>query len=100
MNTQTNLLQLAISTVMTVLMGGCLPMVVGCSQMQTADGQWDMEVVKDLAQIAKDSGATVELDVSLRPGSAALVEGVQWDSGIEITGRFRWQGDGPSVVGQ
>ncbi len=62
------------------------------------DGTLDMDKFERIVRAAERSGATVELDVSLRPGSAGVVNGVQWDTGIEVTGRFRWTGKGADYV--
>ena len=76
-------------------MTACLAGNTGCtSALKNADGTLNMEALRELAEIAEDSGATVEIDVSLRPGSVSLVESAAWDTGIEIDARFRWTGRG------
>lgn len=65
----------------------------GCSQLADDGGKLDIDRVERLAQIAKDSNSDVELDVSLRPGSVDIVNGFSWNTGIEATARFRWQGE-------
>lgn len=73
--------------------------VPGCSQLQNKqDGTLDMDKVERLAKVAQDSGANVELDVVLRPGSAGIFNGATWDTGIEVTGHFRWTGKGEDNV--
>lgn len=71
-----------------------LLLAAGCGPLRDpADGTLDTAKLRQVLQLAEQSGARVEADVVLRPGSAGIGTALHWDTGIEATFRFRWEGD-------
>ena len=68
--------------------------LAGCRSVSNQDGSLDMEKFAQLVQLANESDAEVEMDVSVGPGKAGLFNGVEWDLGIRADARFRWEGGG------